>query len=377
MRLGLYFKIIFLSIIFFLIIILLWEIKLFINEYKYIKNNISSFDYRHPIKIFNDLKKQNPKIVKVTNHISEYLIKEDSNFLPFSGISKRETLNCNENGYYSIYQSDRYGFNNIDNSWNNEIIDFALIGDSFVHGACVNYENTITGNFNKLFNYKKTIVNIGFNGTGPLIQFASMKEYLDTYKVKNIIWFFYEGNDLSNLNNEFKNSILKKYIKDNKFRQNLTQNQKKIDRELLTYLGKKYNSASKKNILEANNIYFEAIIKLLKLQRVRDKFSLKYRYSNEITNNFELITSLIKKYSDEKNANLYFVYIPQIERYKRFFFNDKKKEILNIVKKLNIKIYDIDIVLQDHDPLDNYPFRFQGHFNEKGYKKIAENFKIN
>ena len=39
----------------------------------------------------------------------------------------------------------------------------------------VNYENTITGNFNKLFNYKKTIVNIGFNGTGPLIQFASMK----------------------------------------------------------------------------------------------------------------------------------------------------------------------------------------------------------
>ena len=114
----------------------------------------------------------------------------------------------------------------------------------------------------------------------------------------------------------------------------------------------------------------------MKLQRVRDKFSLKYRYNNEITNNFELIT-INKKYSDEKNANLYFVYIPQIERYKRFFFNDKKNEILDIVKKLDIKIYDIDIVLQDHDPLDNYPFRFQGHFNERGYKKITENFKIN
>ena len=204
-----------------------------------------------------------------------------------------------------------------------------------------------------------------------------MKEYLDAYKVKNIMWFFYEGNDLSNLNNEFKNSILKKYVKNKKYRQNLIKNQQKIDQELLIYLEEKYNSVSKKNILDAKNIYVEAIVKLLKLYRVRDKFSFKYRYNNELNKNFELITSLIKNYSEEKKANLYFIYIPQIERYKRFFFNDKKNEILDIVKKLDIKIYDIDIVLQDHDPLDNYPFRFQGHFNERGYKKITENFKIN
>ena len=31
---------------------------------------------------------------------------------PFSGISSSKTLHCNVNGYYSIYESDRYGFNN-------------------------------------------------------------------------------------------------------------------------------------------------------------------------------------------------------------------------------------------------------------------------
>ena len=45
---------------------------------------------------------------------------------PLSGISNTKTIYCNENGYYSIYQSDRYGFNNPDYEWNNEKIKFFL-----------------------------------------------------------------------------------------------------------------------------------------------------------------------------------------------------------------------------------------------------------
>ena len=53
-------------------------------------------------------------------------------------ISDSKTINCNENGYYSIYKSDRFGFNNPDLEWDKKDIEYLLIGDSFVHGACVN-----------------------------------------------------------------------------------------------------------------------------------------------------------------------------------------------------------------------------------------------
>ena len=42
----------------------------------------------------------------------------------------------NESGYYSIYKSDRYGFNNPDYVWDKNEIDLVIIGDSFAHGAC-------------------------------------------------------------------------------------------------------------------------------------------------------------------------------------------------------------------------------------------------
>ena len=74
---------------------------------------------------------------------SHYLNK-DNKILPFSGISNARTIYCNENGYYSIYKSDRFGFNNPDEEWDKKEIEYLLIGDSFTHGACVNRPNDIT-----------------------------------------------------------------------------------------------------------------------------------------------------------------------------------------------------------------------------------------
>ena len=48
-----------------------------------------------------------------------------------------------KNGYYSIYESDRYGFNNPDDEWDVGEIEYLLVGDSFTHGACVNRPNDI------------------------------------------------------------------------------------------------------------------------------------------------------------------------------------------------------------------------------------------
>ena len=78
------------------------------------------------------MKKLNNKIT-VTVHPS-YYINRETDIFPLSGISNSKTIYCNENGYFSIYQSDRYGFNNPDEEWDSNEIEYLLVGDSMTHG---------------------------------------------------------------------------------------------------------------------------------------------------------------------------------------------------------------------------------------------------
>ena len=70
-------------------------------------------------------------------------MESENDLIPLSGISNIKTIDCNENGYFSFYNSDRYGFNNNDSVWDEKTIEYLLIGDSFTQGACVNPEKIL------------------------------------------------------------------------------------------------------------------------------------------------------------------------------------------------------------------------------------------
>ena len=57
-------------------------------------------------------------------------------FFPLSDIPGRTIVYCSEAGPYTIYKSDRWGFNNPDESWRKPL-DVAMVGDSYTQGACV------------------------------------------------------------------------------------------------------------------------------------------------------------------------------------------------------------------------------------------------
>ena len=80
--------------------------------------------------------------------------------LPLGGVSKKITVGSNEGGEYSVYQSDRYGFNNPDSEWDKKEIKFILVGSSIVHGACVNENDTIGGNLRLITDIKKGVLNV-------------------------------------------------------------------------------------------------------------------------------------------------------------------------------------------------------------------------
>ena len=202
------------SIILFSSIFILYIIETFFffksAHYQVLKADVK-FDIRTKIDFFIDYKKNKPAIV-ISVSPDKFLEEQRQTIMPLSGISKKETILCNESGYFSTFQSDRYGFNNPDEVWDNKEDAFILTGDSFVNGSCVNEINTISANLRNLIK-TNNIINIGYSGNGPLREYASLREYLHLTNAKKIFWFYYEGNDLADLKDELKNDILKKYLK--------------------------------------------------------------------------------------------------------------------------------------------------------------------
>ena len=107
----------------------------------YEKETGKKYDDRSKYEVYKDLKKTDKNIQLSIYPVT--FINEQHKLYPFSGIANSKTIHCNENGYYSIYDSDRYGFNNPDSEWDQNEIEYLLIGNSFAHGACINRPHDI------------------------------------------------------------------------------------------------------------------------------------------------------------------------------------------------------------------------------------------
>ncbi len=324
-----------------------------------------NYDLRSRFEVYSDLKK---KYNNVSVKVSPRNFLNNKNYpLPLSGLSKSKTIYCNENGYYLIYDSDRYGFNNPDSEWDKEKIEYLLIGDSFAHGACVNRPNDISSVLRKLSD--GAVLNLGYSSNGPLFELATLKEYLNP-NVKNIIWMYFEGNDLNDLENEMKSKLLKKYYTDSNFSQNLKTKQPSIDKMIIQKLGEETENSK----IDLKN-EFKKFIKL---------FNLRDLLLTHITKNTETIIkpdkkfiniiSMADKIAKKNNSKIYFVYIPDYYSFAKNNDNTSYMEIKKIINLLDIPFIDIkEEILNNYSNYKIfYPFEYPGHFNEYGYRKIAE-----
>ena len=347
---------------------------------QYFNDTGKKYDTRNRFEIFNDLLKINQNI-KVTVAPRAYINDKKTNYIikPLSGISNSEIINCNENGYYSIYNSDRYGFNNPDKEWDKQTIEYFLVGDSFTFGACVNRPDDISSVLRSLS--KKSVLNLGQGGNGPLLEYATLREYLIP-NVKNILLLYYEGNDLEGLQVELKDEIMSRYIYEDSFSQNLSEKQQYIDQlaEIeITKEAKRFFELEKKKKLEL--VSFVSFLKISKTRSViinnLNKKNIKINNEkNILTKDFKKVILLIKEISIKNNSNLYFIYLPEYNRYKypKSFDNKNYLEIKEIIEDLKIKFIDLnkEVFMKEKEPLSLFPFKQYGHYNVKGYQKIAE-----
>jgi hypothetical protein len=348
---------------------------------KWAKHKRSKYD------IYMDYKNSGKDVV-VSVHPASFIskINNEDKIHPLSGISNKSTIHCNESGYWKIYKSDRYGFNNPDKEWDKLHFDFVLIGDSFTLGTCVHEKDTIAGQLRN----KTEVLNLGYSGNGPLLEYATLREYFKHIEAKNVLWLYYE-NDLKNFQLELSNKVLFNYLADINFTQDLINRQKEIDyivsNALLQAL-KKYQI--EKNVLfRLEEFNFKRV---LLLSYIRHRLSLMFKINLE---NISLIS--LKEgesnYPDEfsellvqannlvikNNSKLYFVYLPAYpgiynSTTDRQRLQDYKK-VINLVEELNIPIIDTykDLFSNRPDPKSLFTLpKASSHYNVEGYRLVVK-----
>lgn len=344
------------------------------------KKNLSAYE------VYKNFQKTNEKVFfKIPSNLHLNQLKQ---FYPLSGIKNSFTINCNEMGYWSTYYADRYGFNNSDNIYNENITNL-LFGDSFVHGSCVNENELMSYHLNQ--QGFKTL-NYGYSGNGPISNLATYVEFGSKItSARNIFFFIYE-NDYVDFYEEKKNKILVNYLLDKSFTQNLIKNDKKVSliKENLfnIELNKVKNKENYNNPSAKKTPFSKEVKDSFKLIQIRKLINSKIKtikvkktekiYSDEdISNIINVIDilNLVKK----KDQKLIIVYLPEYFN----LFNSQKKitsekyynEILLFkkLKKRNLDFINIKEVFLNskHSYKKMYAFEGYSHFSPLGYKTVA------
>ena len=264
--------------------------------------------------VYEKLIKESDKRVSLTIGPGNYL-KDKLDLYPLSGMSNSLTIHCNENGYMSMYDSDRYGFNNPDEEWDKSSIKFLLTGDSFTGGACVNRPHDIASVLRK--KTSEGSITLGYGGNAPLIEYAALKEYVNkNVNIENIVWLFTEGNDVEGLYHELDNEILIKYVLDDKFTQNLINKQDQVDQIVKNYISNKRHELNQRRTHEEESLKNKTKL-FFKLYYLRNSI-IKPTAGNDLKN----ILELANKFSIENNSKFSLVYLPAMERYSGIYYRD-------------------------------------------------------
>jgi hypothetical protein len=342
------------------------------------------------------------------NHLGN---QEEANYIfPLGGISKSAVLFMNELGYYPVIETDEYGFNNPRGLYVFHDIDIMLIGDSFTAGHSVHANESIGSN---LRNFDLTAISLGKGGNGPLIEFATLREYAKPFEPTVVLWL-YSGNDVFNIKDEMNLPILMKYLNEKDFLQNLIVRQDEIDNLLIDFVSdewekervkhdsavaieleeeKRYQIRRSHNKVSIRNFKIIGV-----LFNIRSKIGLlgqrfeETKIENSVIKSsgpipdIEIINGIFKRTLDQSRkivsewgGVLYFVYIPMWESYSEEFLSENNEHmsrdpVLKVIDKLDIPIIDMHekVFVPHPDPLSLFPFRTSGHYTAEGYRLVSE-----
>ena len=288
---------------------------------------------------------------------------------PFGSVSRSTTVLCNETGAFSIYLSDRYGFNNDDRIYDKPV-NVALIGDSFVHGACVPPGRDIAGQLRGL---GLAAAGLGVHGTSTLSQLAVLREHARPLRPDWVVLVYFEGNDLADLHREAASPLLQSYL-DPAFSQHLIDRQANVDALLARFF--EQGIEVQRAALDQRRLQIR-VARFVKLSLLRRRLNLTARPPpiDSLPLLRRLLTQ-IKQETEGWGGRLMLVYMPARARFAQGARLSPqlmhRAAVLSVFASLNVPIVDVAArFARDADPLARYVFRSAAHLTPEAYAAVA------
>ncbi|PYQ12921.1 MAG: hypothetical protein DMH00_05560 [Acidobacteria bacterium] len=333
------------------------------------------YDDRQRVEVVRDLRSAGQDAWPVPFPI--YLLghADTRGLLPLGGVSGVPTVLCNEVGSYVTYRSDERGFRNPPGMWSVDGLQLAAVGDSYTQGMCVKDHESAIDLIRVA--YPRTL-NLGMSGDGPLLELATLKEYLPELRPPRVLWFYFEGNDLVlDLDMERKSRSLTAYLKPG-HRQNLGGRQEEVDGILRDFLAKGYERAAEELREKKAAARFWPEFLTLRTFRRSLGLLLPAKHSAPLEVDDGLFRQILEEASRTVSGwrgRLYFVYLPGQARYHdeetRRGIDAVREKVLSIVRDLGISLIDLQPVFRTHKISSLY-VRPPGHLNSEGYRLVAK-----
>jgi hypothetical protein len=229
-------------------------------------------------------------------------------------------------------------------------------------------------------------LNLGVFGSGPLKEFAIFKEYGSVLKPPIILWMYFEGNDLDDLQEEETSPLLMRYYQEDGFSQDLMHRQGEVNEFVKEYI----DGRVREERLQQGNVpgltgFYNHIAATefgrgITLARTRTTLANFFYHDHP---GFPLLQGILKKSRDESSSwggQLYFVYLPEYGRYASRVDEGAyrhRREVLSMVGALNIPVIDIHPAFAAHrDPLSLFPFRRYNHYGPEGNRLVVQTIEL-
>ena len=348
----------------------------------------STFDARTKLSVVRDLRKAGfdaYPIIRGRNllsedpegHLQPLLSAGAAPLLPLTATPRTTVVSCNETGQWQVYETDRHGFNNPDALWDGPAPQIAMIGDSFTHGSCVSRDQNMASILQRRFG---ATLNLGVGGDGPLLELAALTEYAEPMRPKIVLWVFCEGNDLNeDLPFELKAPILRSYLHDPRFRQDLIHKDAIISTALRSYLDRNLREA-----MDRVDDPTENFLRYVTIDRVRSAVGLGpilIGYNGgDLGQELAVFDQVLVSARDRVSGwggKLYLVYLPDSDRYlSRFGVGTVRQTIYHgvqdIARRRDVLMIDVASAFARH-PTPETLFAYPGsHFNPAGYALAAQ-----
>ena len=358
-------------------------IFLFFIEFVLIKKNIILLKQINIPKNIVTFKASSPILYLYTNKYQPLEIyKKPQKIIPLANVANNYIYIGNYNNKPIIIKTDNFGFFN--NEKKKKFTNI-FIGDSFIAGAEIDYKN----NFVDLLKQEYKIYNLSLANSGPITQYAIMKEYINlSYltKVKNVFWFYSEENDVArpyidienkggDINIENSLTLLNKYLIYEHYKQDLIKKNLTLQIEFKKKIKKKYGTNESDYFLIPLFRYTKSI--LSSKNKIDNKLIRTYDENKEFyEKNLDLYFNVIDKMNlllKKNKKKLTIVIVPNKFNClinEEHFLNSKIKKKL---EEKNIDYLDLNNVFYIKNKCNIKYFNETGHFSKEGHL-IVEKF---